>query len=173
MNKFNIGNYKLPHMAPFKLKRVAEKKIKPITRSLPNPPIQVPKPLKPMKPNTISNAAMKQVVDSSGGEVTEIDNDSLASDKYYEKIFNQYMNADKDPRFGPATEQDRWREFLMENYSTRFDPEKGKGVIIEASNPEPGQDVFPSEADVQAVDPKFRIPQRFSWEAYNKKFPRK
>ena len=118
------------------------------------------------------NAAPKQTV-SSSGEVREIDNDSLAADKYYEKVFNKYMTAEKDPRFGPATEKDRWKEFLMENYSTKFDPKYGTKQPIEASNPEPGQDNFPSEADVQAVDPKFRIPERFSWEAYNKKFPRK
>ena len=101
---------------------------------------------------------------------TNIDKDSLASDQAFDKIFQDYQTADK---IGNPSEQDRWKEFLMENYSRSYNADKGRIEYIQPSNPEPGQDNFPSEEDVQAVDPKFRVPERFSWEAYNKKFPRK
>mgnify|MGYP001485082693 FL=1 len=159
----NMPGFKLPHISN-------EKQVGPYDSAL---HAHTPGHNEPSFAPVSTPPSFHETFASSGGEVREIDKDSLASDRYYEKVFNEYMSAEKDPRFGNPSEKDRWREFLMENYSTRFNPAKGRGEIIEASNPEPGQDVFPSEADVQAVDPKFRIPERFSWEAYNKKFPRK
>jgi hypothetical protein len=44
MNKFNIGNYKLPHMSAFPVKKVQNRIPKPI-RPIPTPPVQVPIPL--------------------------------------------------------------------------------------------------------------------------------
>lgn len=56
MNKFNIGNYKLPHMSPFPFKKIVKKVEKPIDRT--------PKRLDIPEPIPINNNG---VVSSSGG----------------------------------------------------------------------------------------------------------
>jgi len=150
------GGFELPHMSPLKVKKPVEEKLQEFDRT-------------PKRLDIKELGPLKQVVGSSG-EVKEIDKDSLASDQAFEKIFQDYKTADK---IGNPSEQDRWKEFLMENYSRSYNVDKGSIENIQPSNPEPGQDEFPSEADVQAIDSKFRIPERFNWEAYNKKFPRK
>ena len=56
MNKFNIGNYKLPHMSPFPFKKIVKKVEKPIDRTPQR--LDIPEPI-PIRNNG--------VVSSSGG----------------------------------------------------------------------------------------------------------
>jgi hypothetical protein len=73
MNKFNIGNYKLPHMAPFKVKKVANRIEQQFDRT--------PKRLDVKKP-----VELKQTVSSSG------DNDSIAMSNAWQKFNKAYLD---------------------------------------------------------------------------------
>jgi len=98
--------------------------------------------------------------------VNQINKDSLASDQAYEKRFNEYQTAKK---FNNPSEQDRHEEFIMENYSTSFNPKTGKIEDVPSSY----EDGAADDADIQAIDSNLRIPERYGWDAYNKKYPKK
>ena len=109
MNKFKFSNYKLPHMKGALLKTTEE--VQPeINRNFPRlenrmpegegrykASTQAPKPLKPMQPNTISNAAGKLVVGSSGGRI--LDN--------VDKVVSDYESQFDKPEFKEFIEKER------------------------------------------------------------------
>ena len=133
MNKFNIGNYKLPHMAPFKFKKAVEKKIEPIKRSLPNPPMQVPKPLKPMQPNTISNAAPKQNGEAISS--TGVKNDSTAAVNAWNKFKASYM--DRTEKMGkPITPEENLAEYNREKNEFYYDTNRNELRLVPTDDAE-------------------------------------
>jgi|TARA_Y100000015_G_scaffold36607_1_gene37956 hypothetical protein len=81
MKKFNIGNYKLPHMSAFPFKKVVEEKLPEFDRT-------------PRRLNVKKPVELKQTVSSSG------DNDSIAMSNAW-KMFNKgYLDRTTHPATG-------------------------------------------------------------------------
>tara|TARA_R100001443_G_scaffold12367_1_gene21960 strand:- start:234 stop:656 length:423 start_codon:yes stop_codon:yes gene_type:complete len=120
MNKFNIGNYKLPHMAPFKVKKLVEKKIEPIKRNLPNPPMQVPIPIR-QNGEAISSTGVK--------------NDSTAAVNAWNKFKASYM--DRTEKMGkPITPEENLAEYNREKNEFYYDTNRNELRLVPTDDAE-------------------------------------
>tara|TARA_A100001391_G_scaffold164946_1_gene124757 strand:+ start:268 stop:690 length:423 start_codon:yes stop_codon:yes gene_type:complete len=120
MNKFNIGNYKLPHMAPFKVKKVVEKKREPIKRNLPNPPMQVPIPIR-QNSEAISSTGVK--------------NDSIAAVDAWNKFKASYMN--RTEKMGkPITPEENLAEYNREKNEFYYDTNRNELRLVPTDDAE-------------------------------------
>ena len=120
MNKFNIGNYKLPHMAPFKVKKVVEEKREPIKRNLPNPPMQVPIPIR----------QTGEAISSTG-----VKNDSTAAVNAWNKFKASYM--DRTEKMGkPITPEENLAEYNREKNEFYYDTNRNELRLVPTDDAE-------------------------------------
>jgi len=119
MSKFNIGNYKLPHMSAFPVKKAANRIPKPI-RPLPTPPMPVPVPLE--KPNTTSSLRQNDVDETIGS--AGISNDSTDAVQAWKNFKSAYINRKfkgNNEKLGPITPEENLAEYNREKNEFYYD----------------------------------------------------
>ena len=125
MKKFNIGNYKLPHMSPLPFKKIVKKVEKPFDKT--------PKRLDIQEPIPIRNNG---VVNSAGGDEAT---DSIASVKAFNELKQSYMKRKfkgNDERLGPITPEQNLAEYNREKKEFYFNPSEGKLKLIPTDDAE-------------------------------------
>jgi len=123
MKKFNIGNYKLPHMSPFPVKKIVKKVEKPFDRTPKR--LDIPQPI-----------PIKQTVSSAGGDEAT---DSIASIKAFNELKQSYMKRKfkgNDERLGPITPEQNLAEYNREKGEFYFNPSEGKLKLIPTDDAE-------------------------------------
>ena len=120
MKKFNIGNYKLPHMSPFPFKKIVKKVEKPIDRT--------PKRLDIPEPIPINNNG---VVSSSGGNdldefLKRVESRKIKNPEYadvegpeYSKSYDFFITNRNEESDKVARQMDSLNKTVMEQAKNR------------------------------------------------------
>lgn len=159
MKKFNIGNYKLPHMSPFPFKKIVKKVEKPFDRTPKR--LDIPKPI-PIRNNGVTAGWNSNAVTSSSGGITPSEREEakrlLDSVKgtYMDRLHKRTGKWDPEQRKvvfvnKPMSEAENLAEWQREKgeYYVDFDT-SGKGSVKMIPR---GDDDIPVQSFIKSLDP--------------------
>ena len=164
MKKFNIGNYKLPHMSPLPFKKIVKKVEKPFDKTPKRLDIQKPIPIKQVAGSaggwnskvvgSAGDPVVSKLTPSERAEANRLQ-DSI-KDTYMSRKFKRKGRYDRDLKKVvfenvPLSDEDNIREYNMEKGSNYIDFTKdGKAVVKGVPS---GDDDIPVQSFIKSLDP--------------------